>query len=230
LLYGGEIPPWLTRPFLPPGLIIMGSVLALIGFVLVRYRSRLITGLATRWMGWREVVPAAQERVLIIGCGEAGRFAAWMLEQGRYATTFHVVGFVDDDIQKQDTRIQGAQVLGRRAQIPDLVQRYDIGIIVYAIHNISPVERRQLLEICSGTPARVVLFPDISATLDGPVNQAEASLDRLQLDSWLAQLEETASTGDLQKLKNQIRELRGQVRGEDPIRAPRSPASEEKPV
>jgi lipopolysaccharide/colanic/teichoic acid biosynthesis glycosyltransferase len=222
LLYGGEIPPWLTRPFLPPGLILVGSILALIGFVLVRYRSRLITGLATRWVGWRNDLPAAQERVLIIGCGEAGRFAAWMLEQGHYATSFSVVGFVDDDLQKQDTRIQGAQVLGRRAQIPDLVQRYDIGIIVFAIHNISTVERRQLLEICNGTPARVVLFPDIPATLDGPAYQSDASLDRLQLESWLAQLEETASTGDLVKLQNQIRELRSQVRGEAPLQPRRS--------
>jgi lipopolysaccharide/colanic/teichoic acid biosynthesis glycosyltransferase len=230
LLYGGEIPPWLTRPFLPPGLILMGSALALIGFVLVRYRSRLITGLATRWVGWREVVPAAQERVLIIGCGEAGRFAAWMLEQGHYATSFNVVGFVDDDLQKQDIRIQGAPVLGRRAQIPDLIQRYDIGIIVYAIHNISTVERRQLLEICNSTPARVVLFPDIPATLDGPEYQPGASLDRTQIDGWLAQLEETAISGDLEKLQSQIRALRGQVQGEVPIQAAASPATEEKPV
>ncbi len=227
LLYGGKIPYWLTRPFLPPGLILMGSALALIGFVLVRYRSRLITGLATRWVGWRNAVPAAQERVLIIGCGETGRFAAWMLEQGRYATTFRVVGFVDDDLQKQDTRIQGSQVLGQRAQIPDLVQRHDIGIIVYAIHNISMVERRQLLEICSSTPARVVLFPDIPAAL-GFTHQVETSFDRIQMDGWLAQLEDTAHTGDLEKLQNQIRELRSRLRDDISIQAAASPPTEEK--
>lgn len=242
LLYGGEIPYWLTRPFLPPGLILMGSALALIGFVLVRYRTRLITGLATRWVGWRNSVPTAQERVLIIGCGETGRFAAWMLEQGRYASTFRLVGFVDDDLQLQDTRIHGLRVLGQRAQVPDLALRYDIGIIVYAIHNISPVERRHLLEICNSTAARVVLFPDIPAALNGLTHQQEASFEKLQraasgdlesvnaghlpcnlclvkvsplkVDSWLAQLEETASYGDLENLHKQIRGLRSQLRGD----------------
>jgi lipopolysaccharide/colanic/teichoic acid biosynthesis glycosyltransferase len=255
MLYGGEIPPWLTRPFLPPGLILMASVLALFGFVLVRYRSRLVTGLATRWVHWRNVVPTAQERVLIVGGGETGRFAAWMLNQGRYASTFRVVGFVDDDLHKQDTRIHGTQVLGPRSQIPELVVQHDIGIIVFAIHNISPAERRQLLDICSITLARVVLFPDLPAALSGLTDKQQTSLQDaspaspdilhfensgrlpcnlclvkvspLKVDSWLAQLEETASNGDLEKLQTQILDLRSQLRGDVSVQAAANLADEE---
>lgn len=255
VLYGGEIPPWLTRPLLPPGLILMASVLALFGFVLVRYRSRLVTGLATRWVVWRKTVPVAQERVIIVGGGETGRFAAWMLSQGRYASTFRVVGFVDDDLYKQDTRIHGTQVLGPRSQIPELVVQHDIGIIVFAIHNISPGERRQLLDICGSTLARVVLFPDLPAALSGLTYQPKSSRQKappashdiahienagrlpcnlclikvspLKVDSWLAQLEETASNGDLEKLQSQILDLRGQLRGDVSVQTAANLADEE---
>jgi hypothetical protein len=220
----------------------MASVLSLFGFVLVRYRSRLVTGLDTRWVSWRESVPAAQERVLIVGGGETGHFAAWMLNQGRFANTFRVVGFVDDDLHKQDTRIHGAQVLGPRSQISELVAQHDIGIIVFAIHNIAPGERRQLLEICSATLVRVVLFPDLAAALSGltgqqqiplmeiqpappglvqidrsghlPCNLCLVKVSPLKVDGWLAQLEETAGSGDLEGLKGQIQGLRSQLRGD----------------
>lgn len=254
-LYGAENPTWLTRPFLPPGLVLMASALALFGFVVVRYRGRLITGLATRWVGRRNRVPAAQERVLVVGGGETGRFAAWVLAQGRYAGTFRVVGFVDDDLQKQDTRIHGTQVLGQRSQLPELVSRHDIGIIVFAIHNISPGQRRQLLEICSRTPARVVLFPDLPAALNGLTQRQVSSLEEMQplgssleysgasgrlpcnlclvkvsplkMDHWLAQLEESAAHGDLEKLHSQIQRMRGHLRGDVSLQAAANLADEE---
>lgn len=167
LLYAGAIPSWLTRPLLPPELILMAAALSLIGSVMVRYRERLITGLATRWVARRGAGLSAQERVLIIGCGETGRFAAWMLSQEQYAKTLRVIGFVDDDFYKKDARIYGSSVLGRRDQIPRLVSQYDVGIIIFAIHNISPDHRRKLLEICNNTPARVIVFPDIAAAIHG---------------------------------------------------------------
>jgi lipopolysaccharide/colanic/teichoic acid biosynthesis glycosyltransferase len=255
LLYGGQLPDWLTRPLLPSGLILMASLLALLGFVAVRYRGRLITGLAARWLSWRDIPPTARERVLIIGGGETGRFAAWMLGQGRYASTFHVVGFVDDDLHKLDTRIQGTQVLGSRAQIPEIVTQQDIGIIIFAIHNITASERRELLEICSTTPARVVLFPDIPAALSGLAHQPRASLETngeasyypeveqrgrlpcnlclvkispIKVDGWLAQLEATASNGDLEALRKQIQGLRHQLRGDVSIQAAANLVDEER--
>lgn len=255
LLYGGQLPDWLTRPLLPSGLILMASLLALLGFVAVRYRGRLVTGLAARWLSWRDIPPTAQERVLIIGGGETGRFAAWMLGQGRYASTFRVVGFVDDDLHKQDTRIQGTQVLGSRAQIPEIVAQQDIGIIIFAIHNITPGERRELLEICSATPARVVLFPDIPAALSGLAHQQRTSLEingeasgypeveqigrlpcnlclvktsPIKVDGWLAQLEATANGGDLEALRKQIQGLRHQLRGDVSIQAAANLVDEER--
>jgi lipopolysaccharide/colanic/teichoic acid biosynthesis glycosyltransferase len=172
-------------PHLPPArVIIVGGAFAFFGFVAVRYRSRMLSGLAYRWVSLRGVAMGAQERVIIVGGGDAGQFVAWLLHNGRSASGFQVVGFVDDDLYKQGMRIQGVEVLGKRRDIPQLVARYDVGLVIFAIHNIQPADRRQLLEICKDTPARVVMFPDVLAALreigpDFPAgNRASGSLDR----------------------------------------------------
>lgn len=240
-LYARKIPSWYTRPLLPIGLILMASVLAFAGFVIVRYRSRLITGAATRWVNWRGLGSATQERVLIVGGGETGCLAAWMLSQGRFASAYRVIGFVDDDLYKQDVRIHGVNVLGQRMQIPDLVKRYDVGMIVFAIHNISADERQQVLDICWGTPAKVMMFPDIPAAMTRlergadptslPVNQPASEaiagtvtfrspyryLSRLSLfemDDRLALLEKAFESGNLESAQLQLHELRAQLRHE----------------
>lgn len=170
-MYLGNPPAWLERPLLPLGLVIMGSLLAFFGFVVVRYRTRLIASLANRWVAWRKGILTAKERVLIVGGGESGRYAAWLLSQDQYAGMFRVVGVIDDDYYKKDLRIFGNPVLGLSQQIPELVAQHDVGIIVFAIHRISPVQQQQILEICYGTKAEVVLFPDIGGALQGLSNR-----------------------------------------------------------
>lgn len=258
LLYSGAIPSWLTRPLLPPGLILMAAALSLMGSVIVRYRERLITGLASRWVAWRGITPSAQERVLIIGCGGTGRFAAWVLSQEQYAKTLRVIGFVDDDFHKKDARIHGLPVLGQRDQIPRLVSQYDVGIIVFAIHNIAPAHRRKLLEICNNTPARVIVFPDIAAAIhhlarrngaSGEVEDPKPSshdaasqhnsplpcglcltkISPLKVDSWLAQLEEIAQSGNLDSLQTQVRCYRSQLQADVAAQLAVNSAGEELP-
>jgi lipopolysaccharide/colanic/teichoic acid biosynthesis glycosyltransferase len=151
---------------LPPVLVAFSATLAFMGFVAVRYRSRLLSGAVSRLLRLRGEAQVAQERALIVGGGDAGQFVAWLLKNSRPGRAFHVVGFVDDDLYKQDTRIRGLHVIGGREDIPRLVAEHDVGLLIFAIHNISPYERARLLEICAETPARVVLIPDILGALN----------------------------------------------------------------
>ena len=157
---------WLGhRPLLPPPLILTAAVLALGGFVAARYRERLFLSLARRWTAQREGLCNGQERVLIVGAGESGRFMALWLQGGAVGRAFRVVGFVDDDLYKDNTRIAGANVLGTCDDIPSLVTKHDIGVILFSIHNIPGEERSRLMSLCSQTLARVVMAPDILADL-----------------------------------------------------------------
>ena len=154
-------------PFLlPPGVIVLASAFAFSGFVVARYRSHWIGALTLHWSQGRSGARLVRERVLIVGSGYAGQFTAWLLSHGPSAGAFDMVGFVDDDLYKQGARIAGVSVLGRRTDIRDLVEKHDIGIIVFAIHNINAMERQRLLEICASTKARIVETPDILASLN----------------------------------------------------------------
>jgi lipopolysaccharide/colanic/teichoic acid biosynthesis glycosyltransferase len=228
----------LPHPF-PPALIIMASALAYIGFVIVRYRSRLIGNLAARWLSLRNGAVEARERVLIVGGGEAGQFMSWLLHNGRTANAFHPIGFVDDDLYKQGTRIQGLSVIGKREDIPHLVEMHDVGIIIFTIHNIDYDGREELLSICNATPARVVVVPDILGYLNSLIDFHEGQADIHQqincidrrggwdgwfsrqkesgmigLVRWLKDLESMVNAGDVPAVIQSIRSLRAELQEE----------------
>jgi len=148
---------------LPPGLVINIGTLAFLGFVAIRYRERLVTGLASRWVSYRDSsgTMAYGERVLIVGAGECGQLAAWLLLKSKFATPYNIVGLVDDDPRKQGQTIDKYPVLGQTLDIPLLVKNRDIGLILFAINKLSELEREKILAICRTTSARLVIIPDV---------------------------------------------------------------------
>lgn len=77
-----------------------------------------------------------------------------------------MVGYVDDDPDKLHMYIEGCQVLGTCADIPDLVEKHAVELIVIAIHNISGTDFRAVLIQCEKTNARIKLVPDLFAQMD----------------------------------------------------------------
>ena len=231
------------QPLFPTSMILLAAALSFVGFVLVRYRSRLIPVMATRWLNIRGKAPPAQERALIVGSGETGQYAFLMLTAGNYRDMLKIVGFVDDDFYKLDSRIHGINVIGRCRDIPELVSKYDIGVIIYAIHNINPNARSEILEICASTPARTFYFPDILANLsdivyldngirgdktqtsnqnfvpsspnsDLPCYICLSKLSPPQVNTWLDQLEHSANQGDMAIVITQIQNIRRVINDE----------------
>jgi lipopolysaccharide/colanic/teichoic acid biosynthesis glycosyltransferase len=217
---------WLERP-MPVLLVILAAWVASAGFVIVRYRSRILGGLMLHWLQRSKAVSQAHERVLIVGGGEAGQFLAWWLQNDDIGKKLRLVGYVDDDLYKQDTRIYGAQVLGRCEQIPQLVAQHDVGIILFAIHNIPEHERQRLLRLCHSTPARLAVPPDILGNLRkiAVKNNMETAPRHLldgewkyasptkvdQFDAWLVELGDLAQHGDLDAVRTSIANLRSQL-------------------
>ncbi|MDX1437953.1 MAG: hypothetical protein R3335_14165, partial [Anaerolineales bacterium] len=139
-------------------------------------------------------------------------------------------GFIDDDLYKQGSRIRGIQVIGQRSDIPEIVKTRDVGILVFAIHNISREERGQLLNICAGTPAQLVMAPDIIGALSAIASLSRESDNRPpektaaptyeveelpgtgippdQVDAWLMQINKFVEAGEVERAQAQIRTLR----------------------
>jgi FlaA1/EpsC-like NDP-sugar epimerase len=152
---------WRSFPPLPPEMISVIGTLALLGSLAARYRSRLITALVNRWYSSRSQRSALGERVLILGAGDGGQIASWLLQRSRLRQAFSIIGMVDDDPAKQGMRIGDCSVLGGTGDLPALVKRYDVGIILFAITHLSSESRQQLIRLCSIPGVRLVFISDI---------------------------------------------------------------------
>jgi FlaA1/EpsC-like NDP-sugar epimerase len=152
-----------TRP-VPLSVIVVANALATSGFIAVRYRSRLITGASWRWKAiWKHEFPDKTKEtcVLIVGAGESGQTLAWRLKHRFEGHHYRIVGFVDDDKNKQHMFIEGCQVLGTRCDIVAIAERQHVDLIVVAVHNISGADFREIVGECEKTKALIKVVPNI---------------------------------------------------------------------
>jgi lipopolysaccharide/colanic/teichoic acid biosynthesis glycosyltransferase len=230
---------WAINSPLPLSLMLIAAAISFVGLVLIRYRTRLYRELVKGWINALGRAAEAQERMLIIGGGNAGQFVSWMLNRRGAEGGFRIIGFVDDDLFKQGTRIQGVNVVGRRADIPALVAKYDVGVIIFAIHNISTKERQQLLAICAQTPARVLIMPDLIAAFNQAVTASATTIRAVKTSNLpgsrssatpvqapyfqdgferiLADLAQKAGDGDLEAVRQRIAQAQADIRDREAL-------------
>ena len=121
--------------------------------------------LRTAYRAYRETrvsrrVAIKRKKVLVVGAGETG--VAVIQSIGR--TTGHryeVVCVVDDDEFKQGRRIQRVIVAGKVEDIPRLVERHGVKVILMAMPHASGKERRRISNICAKTSCELKKVPDV---------------------------------------------------------------------
>jgi lipopolysaccharide/colanic/teichoic acid biosynthesis glycosyltransferase len=150
----------------PTGYLITVGMVVGAGFLMARYRLRLVTGLASRWVRLRRTGFGVGERVLVVGAGVGGELVTWLLRRPDFSRLFSIHAYVDDDPSKQGMRYDGVPVLGTTADIPALVKRADIGLVVYAINKISVDDRQRILADCRRADARLVILSDVLHSLE----------------------------------------------------------------
>jgi lipopolysaccharide/colanic/teichoic acid biosynthesis glycosyltransferase len=154
--------PWLLSvPALPHEMIVLIGVFTLLGSLLIRYRLRLVTSFASRWLDWRGEKTGFGERVLILGAGEGGEIVHWLMQRGSFRQVFTVVGMVDDDPAKRGMRVNRSWVLGSSSELPDLIRKHDIGIVLFAITNISQEARDRMIRLCQRSGVRLIYLSDL---------------------------------------------------------------------
>ncbi|MEA3326928.1 MAG: sugar transferase [Chloroflexota bacterium] len=153
---------------LPFDFILNYSLLMIIGLIGIRYRERLVTGVANRWINLRRNKKSLGERVLVVGAGAGGELAVWLLHKSEYSSAFSIAGYVDDDYRKQNAQMAGYPILGTTKDIPNLVQEHHIGLILFSISKISQSNRDRILSLCQQTGARVIVIPDLIEILKSP--------------------------------------------------------------
>jgi FlaA1/EpsC-like NDP-sugar epimerase len=158
--------------------------LAFSGFLVARFRTRLVTGVATRWLQWRGAATHLGERVLIVGAGEMAQMAAIFFRQGEPGKMINIIGMVDDDSRKIGLRFDGNKVIGCTKDIPQLVARWNIGVILFAIGNIPLEKRRAIINYCHQTTARIVLMPDLLEMISGCLFASDLLTENVISTDW----------------------------------------------
>lgn len=159
---------YLPYPPLPITMIFTIGLMASIGFVVTRYRFRLLTGCATRWIQWRHGATKVLERVLIVGSGEGYQIANWMLKQGEASRMLAIIGVIDDEHPTMHgMRVRGNPVLGGIKDLPDLIKKYDVGVVL----STTTQQAEEIADICKANNARLVLVSDLLDVLRKQLTQ-----------------------------------------------------------
>jgi len=105
---------------------------------------------------------------LIIGAGDAGAMVVRELKN-RHGEGLNPIGFVDDNPYKQNQQLLGLPVLGRRQDIPDIVERYGVQEIIIAMPSTTGRVIREIVDICRETETKVKILPGMYELIDGRV-------------------------------------------------------------
>jgi FlaA1/EpsC-like NDP-sugar epimerase len=107
-------------------------------------------------------------RSLIIGAGDAGATIARELGQ-RYSNTKKLVGFIDDDPNKQKQMLFGVPVLGNREDIAQIVKQFNINEIIIAMPSVEGHSIRKIIHSAKLPGCSLKILPGLYELLDGRV-------------------------------------------------------------
>ena len=108
-------------------------------------------------------------RTMIVGAGAAGTMVLNDLNRSQTSRN-RVVCLIDDDRQKVGSTIRGIPVVGTRADICEVADRYDVEEIVLAIPTATAEQKRQILKICQQTGCQTKMIPSLTDIASGRVN------------------------------------------------------------
>ncbi|MEY6432633.1 nucleoside-diphosphate sugar epimerase/dehydratase [Thioalkalicoccus limnaeus] len=110
----------------------------------------------------------AGQRVLIVGAGRAGEMLArdMLRDTGR---AYNPVAFVDDKLRRQGGDVHGVPIRGTSDQIPTLVERLAIDLIVLAVPSASASQMRRLVNLCEAASRPFRTVPELNAMMSGQV-------------------------------------------------------------
>jgi FlaA1/EpsC-like NDP-sugar epimerase len=102
-----------------------------------------------------------KKRVLIYGAGAAG--VALLREIRRNsALGYEFVGFVDDDSEKVATRVQGGKILGLGTQLPGVVKKHGIELVLIALPSATGSEMVAVLKRCIDAGVTYKTIPSLA--------------------------------------------------------------------
>ena len=112
------------------------------------------------------------ERIMLIGAGEAGRALAREILSNRHISA-RVCCAIDDNESKWGKYLEGIPIVGGRDAILYAVRKEGITDIIFAIPSASSKQRREIFGICSQTGCRLRTLPFIIDAASGKLGMSD---------------------------------------------------------
>ena len=141
------------------------------------------------YLRWRRLHGENLQRILIVGAGVLGREIAAKLQAHR-EFGLDVVGFLDDDPNKQGKEIAGAPVLGTLRQIEEVLEERRIDQAYVALPLEAHRKMMRVLQVVGRECVEVKLVPDILqyATLKATIEDVDGTpvinLSQTPMQGW----------------------------------------------
>ncbi|MFA6901868.1 MAG: nucleoside-diphosphate sugar epimerase/dehydratase [Gallionellaceae bacterium] len=120
------------------------------------------------------------EPVLVLGAGTAGIGLSKELAR---STAWHLVGFLDDDVNRQGRTLGGIKVLGRLDSLPYWAEKLGVTQVIIAMPSVSHQVRKHVFDLASKNGIKALTVPAFDDLLSGRV--AISELRAVALDDLL---------------------------------------------
>lgn len=109
------------------------------------------------------------KKVLIIGAGSAGeKILREIFENNQLH--YRVIGFIDDDPQKQGRSIHGVPVLGTLGKITSILEKEEVQEILIAIPSANGDQIKNIVETCKDSNVSYKILPGFGELIDGRIS------------------------------------------------------------
>lgn len=108
-------------------------------------------------------------KVLVIGAGDAGAMLAREIER-YHSGKRKIIGFIDDDRDKQGKTMFGIRVLGSRYDIEQVVADTDANEIIIAMPSVKGKEIKEIIDVCKNTNCKLTILPGVYEIIEGTVS------------------------------------------------------------
>ncbi len=102
---------------------------------------------------------------MIIGAGDACHLFLYDINRNNHRDLYDVKCIIDDSEFKQGMMFGNVPVVGGRNTIKENVKKYGIELIVFAIPSCNPVDKADILGICSKTSCQIKTMPALYQTV-----------------------------------------------------------------
>ncbi len=183
---------WMLRVNLivPRSVLILNPLL----LILMMGGSRLL------YRSWKEThlhrkLKLASEPVLILGAGDAAIHLSRDLVKN---PAWQLVGFLDDDNNKQNCVLHGIKVLGKLEDLDHWVAHFSVEKVILAMPSSSHQQRKRATQLCQAAGVEVLSVPSFDDLMSGKVGVAQ--LRAIELDDLLGRDPVRLDKAGLQKL------------------------------